>query len=341
MSPSPLRLVLLPLLLLLVAPVAASADPGTDDDALCRVLLSDGEACRPDPTCRKDCAWRAAKIRRECLEAGRSIEECRKRAFEFRRKCIVSECRPTLRCEDRCKALGKLQLRRCLAGGGDPDACRAEAEASVATCIENECRSCVCPEIYDPVCGEDGVTYSNACHARCAGVEIAHSGACEPTCEPLPCDVFCPFGHVLDDQGCPTCECKPPPGCRDDADCGPGQVCRELCSLRPCIEGDPSCGECFGVCVPLPEPCVCPDVWDPVCGVDGNTYGNACEARCAGVPIVSPGECGDVCVPLPVCTLLCPAGFAISGDGCPTCECEPFPLPVEGPMSQDVLESSP
>ncbi len=37
----------------------------------------------------------------------------------------------------------------------------------------------VCIEIYDPVCGCDGVTYSNECHRQQAQVALDHFGSCE------------------------------------------------------------------------------------------------------------------------------------------------------------------
>lgn len=35
-----------------------------------------------------------------------------------------------------------------------------------------------CIQIFDPVCGVDGITYSNSCFADVAGVEIDHEGQC-------------------------------------------------------------------------------------------------------------------------------------------------------------------
>ena len=53
--------------------------------------------------------------------------------------------------------------------------------------------------------------------------------------------------------------------------------------IIPCVEPR-LCG---------PKPCLCPHVYLPVCGVDGRSYGNACQAGCAGVEIDHRGECKD------------------------------------------------
>lgn len=50
-------------------------------------------------------------------------------------------------------------------------------------------------------------------------------------------------------------------------------------------------GDC--VVVPATEPVACTMQYDPVCGCDGVSYGNACMAGGAGVPRHTPGACED------------------------------------------------
>ncbi len=129
-------------------------------------------------------------------------------------------------------------------------------------------------------------------------------------------DGDCPPGHYCErigprpaDERAPDAD-EPPLGiCMDLCallDCAPGYVC-ELGACRPqhglcssdedcplgsiCLEGILGSPMGEGLC----EPCPCPDIYAPVCGVDARTYGNGCEARCARVPVAHEGECEDDC----------------------------------------------
>ena len=93
-----------------------------------------------------------------------------------------------------------------------------------------------------------------------------------------PCKVACKVGTCPQD-----CQQKCAP---ENEFCG-GIAGITCCSGLTCkLAGSyPDAG---GICVTKG---VCPAIYKPVCGVDGNTYGNSCEAETAGVKIVCEGQC--------------------------------------------------
>lgn len=72
------------------------------------------------------------------------------------------------------------------------------------------------------------------------------------------------------------------PACASSTDCDEGMFC--AFDVGHCGELDTP-----GVCMTPPEMCTMD--WSPVCGCDGQTYGNVCGAWAAGASPVHFGEC--------------------------------------------------
>ena len=115
----------------------------------------------------------------------------------------------------------------------------------------------VCPDLWDPVCACNGKTYGNDCELAAAMAQKDYDGECKSDNQ---CGGFiglpCPEGHY----------------CQFD-------------------EGTCNWADMMGECVQVPGACIA--LWDPVCGCDGETYGNDCELAAAMAQKDHHGACAE------------------------------------------------
>ncbi|QED26830.1 hypothetical protein FRD01_06155 [Microvenator marinus] len=116
------------------------------------------------------------------------------------------------------------------------------------------------------------------------------------------CDTFCP----QPDEDCGDGTCQSNLDCRNGERCDDGECISDIdvrCSeSSPCPAGfyctwpqDGVCGDegRQGVCSEVPQDC--PNEFAPVCGCDGSTYDNVCQAALSSISVASTGECAEPC----------------------------------------------
>lgn len=101
---------------------------------------------------------------------GRVLEKAQERIKERIKECPEVQLAPKF-CED-----GRIIIKKDEKGCIIELRCIIPAEKEV---LVKPQKPVACITLWKPVCGKDGRTYSNACFAKVAGVEIAYEGVCK------------------------------------------------------------------------------------------------------------------------------------------------------------------
>ncbi|GFS87145.1 hypothetical protein NPIL_582581 [Nephila pilipes] len=190
-----------------------------------------------------------------------------------------------------------------------------------------------CSEVFAPVCGNDGVTYSSECQLRLSSctqqrrILVMRQGSCDlqDPCEKMECHFGSFCKPSIDGQ---TARCVCPEDCPYHGNdqsvvCGTdGKNYPNVCELKKAscrqmrkieVKFDGVCDPCDGVECPTSQVCqlddkrnpicrcnsICSPDFRPMCGSDGRTYTNECTLRVEScksrknIRIIYTGECSS------------------------------------------------
>ncbi|CAD5122915.1 DgyrCDS11314 [Dimorphilus gyrociliatus] len=182
------------------------------------------------------------------------------------------------------------------------------------TCVEPEHPTFDCKEMK---CNEDETCVES--------VQKNAPAKCEKTCKPLECDIACTTGFKKDRAGCDTCACCPP------------VTCRMFC-LNGFAKGSNGCEECKCNGPPPPLPPQPPTSCAAVTCQQGTVCKVLPEPNCfPHSPCRMIAQCVKQECP-PVCAIFCEHGNVMDKNGCPTCTCNPSPVP-KCSKNSDCLEN--
>lgn len=128
----------------------------------------------------------------------------------------------------------------------------------------------MCNANFNPVCGVNGVTYTNECQLRmCAKVRLASRAPCGVPDWVKPAEA----------KSCNRCKFHFAPVCGKDHVTYQNSCLLNCAGVKVANEGS---------CL---RKCGCTKIEKPVCGMNRKTYTNDCELQCDGMAKLHDGEC--------------------------------------------------